>query len=330
MSETAKRRRATPRRFGLSVLALMALLATGAPLVAPYDPNEIVDPAAGQYQPPLTTMPLVELANGRSRLADRVERVEAGLVMERLGQREVYAAEEVTNLTSTGVADRRVFLLGSDKFGRDIASRALYGARISLFVGLLSILLAITIGVSIGAVAALGGPLLDGLLMRAVDGLLAFPSIFLLIALAALFPSSTWMLILVIGGTSWMGISRLTRSELMSLEQREFVLAARGLGAPESHVFFRHLLPHALTPLLVEATLRIGDVILIEAALSYLGLGISPPNASWGNMISSGQESLLSAWWIAGVPAACLIVTVLSLTLASDALRDRLDPRRGP
>lgn len=310
------------------MLAAFVVLGLGAPWLAPYDPTQLIDPVAGKLRPPLTVLPAVELTNGRWLLADRVERTAGGLAIERLGTREELPAAAVRNLTATGVADRRVFLLGTDKFGRDVLSRALWGARVSLSVGVLAIALAATIGITVGTLAALGGPVLDTLLMRVVDGLLAFPLMFLLVALSALFPGGEGMLVLMIGTISWMALSRLVRSELMSLAQRDFVLAARGLGATPWRIVRRHLLPNAATPIAVEITLRIGDVILVEASLSFLGLGIQAPKASWGNMIADGRGELLSAWWVAGIPALAVVATVVALNLASDALRDRLDPRR--
>lgn len=320
--------RASPsaRRLSVTVLVGLVLLGLGAPWLAPYDPNELVDPEVSRLRPPFTVLSAVELADGGWQLADRVERTAGGLVVERLGKRTELPAAAVRNLTATGVADRRVFVLGSDKFGRDVLSRTLYGARVSITVGVLSIALAATIGISLGTLAALGGRVTDMVLMRAVDGLLAFPTLFLLIALGAIFPGGEETLVLVIGATAWMGLSRLVRAELMSLKQRDFVLAARGLGATPWRIVWRHLLPNAATPIAVETTLRIGDAILAEVALSFLGFGVQPPRASWGNMIDLGRNTLTSAWWVAGVPALALVVTVVALNLAADALRDRLDP----
>ncbi len=314
-------------RSGGIVLSLFLVVGLGAPWLAPYEPTEQVDAVAGRHLAPFTVMAAIELGHGVWKLADRVERTSEGLLVERLGRVRHYHEHEVENLTAGGVADRRVFLLGSDKFGRDVLSRLIHGARVSLMIGILSVALTMVIGISVGALAALGGRFLDSLLMRLVDGILIIPWIFLLITLTALFPPDTGMLILLLGMTAWPGISRLTRSELLSLKQRDFVVAARGLGLSETRVFFRHMLPNALTPLLVTATLRVGTLILSEASLSFLGFGVQAPQASWGNMIADGQGYLLSAWWVSTFPAIALIVAVVSIHQVGDGMRDLLDPR---
>ena len=314
-------------RTGATVLSLLLLIGLAAPWLAPYDPTEQIDAVAGRHLAPFTIMPAVELEHGVWKLADRVERTADGLRFERLGQVYYYTEHEVENLTADGVADRRVFVLGSDKFSRDVLSRLIHGARASLMIGILSVALAMLIGVAIGALAALGGRFLDGLLMRLVDGIQTIPWIFLMITLTAMFPPDTKALILLLGMTVWPGISRLTRAELLSLKQRDFVHAARGLGLGEVRILLRHMLPNALTPLLVAATLRVGNMILLEASLSYLGFGVQPPQASWGNMISDGQDYLLSAWWVSTFPAIALIIAAVSIHLLGDGLRDALDPR---
>jgi len=228
------------------------------------------------------------------------------------------------------VRDRRIFLMGSDKYSRDVFSRWLHAARLSLLIAILALVLALTVGIAAGGLAALGGPILDSVLMRLVDGLISFPWMFLIITLTALFNAGTWSLVLLLGLTGWMSVARLTRAELLGLRRREFVQAARGLGAGELRIFFRHLLPNAMTPLLVEGGLRIGRLILIEASLSFLGFGVQPPDASWGNMIAEGRGAMLSAWWVSTFPALALIVTVIGFGLMSDGLHDVLDPRREP
>jgi len=317
-------------RAGAGLLGALVLLGFAAPWLAPYDPTDQLDPVAAKHRPPLTRMALVKLEHGVHLLADRVERRGDQLVVERRGEVEVLPAAEVGNLAGAGVGDHRFFLLGSDRFGRDVFSRWIHGARVSFLIGSLSLGLSLGLGVVIGALAGLGGPIVDSLLMRLVDGLLTIPWIFLVIALTALFPSGTTPLILILGGTGWMGVARLLRAELLSLRERGFVEAARGLGAGPGHVFFRHLLPNAMTPLLVDSTLRIGRLILVEASLSFLGFGVQPPLPSWGNMIAEGSDFILSAWWVAFFPAVALVATVVSLNLMGDGLRDVLDPRRTP
>ncbi len=314
-------------RSGAAVLMFFLVVGVAAPWVAPYDPTEQIDAVAGRHVAPLTVMAAIELEHGVWKLADRVERTPDGLRAQRLGQVQHYHEHEVENLTDDGVADRRIFLLGSDKFSRDVLSRVIHGARISLMIGISSVALAMVIGILVGALAALGGPLLDSLLMRLVDGILTIPWSFLLITLTALFPPDIRILILLLGITAWPGVSRLARAELIGLKQRDFVHAARGQGLSEIRILFRHLLPNALTPLLVTATLRVGTLILFEASLSFLGFGVQPPQASWGNIIADGQGFLLSAWWVSTFPALALIITVVSIHLVGDGLRDLLDPR---
>lgn len=314
-------------RTGAAVLSIILVVGLAAPWLAPYDPTEQIDAVAGRHRSPLTVMPAVALEHGIWKLADRVERTPRGLLVERLGRVQYHGEHEVQNLTADGVANRRVFLLGSDKFSRDILSRLIHGTRVSMQIGFMAVALALVVGIIVGALAALGGALLDNLLMRLVDAILTIPWILLLITLTAMFPPDTKILILLLGMTAWPNISRLMRAELLSLKQLDFIHAARGLGLGEVRIFFRHLLPNALTPLLVAATLRVGGLILVEAALSFLGFGVQPPEASWGNMISDGQAFLLTAWWVSTFPAIALIVAVVAINLVGDGLRDVLDPR---
>ena len=313
-------------RVGATIVAVLCLLALAAPLLAPYPPNEQPDPAAARLRPPGSSLWAIRLHN-QWRLADRVERTAEGLSFLRLGRWQTVAADQVRNLTPTGVADRRKFWLGTDRFGRDLLSRLLYGARVSLAVASLAVLLAMTLGIGIGALAAASNRWIDGLVMRGVDGLLAFPRLFLLLAMAALLRPSNAVLIALLGLTGWMTVSRLVRAELISLKEREFALAARASGLSPLRILFHHLLPNALGPALALAPLSIGAVILTEAALSFLGLGIQPPQASWGNIISEGREYIFSAWWVSTLPGLAIALAVIGFNLLGDSLRDALDPR---
>ena len=314
--------------WGATLVSVMALLALAAPLLAPHDPIEQVDPAAARHRPPGTRLFAVGLDDGSWMLADEV-RVEESRVRLRIHDRwRELPSDRVTNLDGGRILDRRRFPLGSDRLGRDLLSRILYGARVSLLVGLLAGAIALALGLAIGGIAGLAGGWLDAVLMRAADALLCFPRLFLLLAVAGLFELSTAWLILILGTTSWMGASRLVRAEVRAARRRGFVAAARSTGTPPLRVLVRHLLPAALTPVTVDTALRVGDLILIEAALSYLGLGVQPPLPSWGNLVADGSDVLMSAWWVTAFPGAALAVTVVGLNLLGDGLRDRLDPRR--
>ncbi|HEY0969955.1 MAG TPA: ABC transporter permease [Gemmatimonadales bacterium] len=221
--------------------------------------------------------------------------------------------------------------LGTDDVGRDLLSRVLHGGRVSLGVALLATLVATTLGTAAGTVAGYVGGAADTILMRALDVLLALPRLLILIAVLALWPgSSTLTLIILVGATSWFPLTRLVRARVRSVSAGDHVAAARALGAGHLRLVLRHVLPNAAGTVLVAGTLVAGDVILLEAALSFLGVGLQPPDASWGSLVRDGMGSMASAWWIALFPGLAIAITVTAINMLGDALRDALDPRQLP
>ena len=218
-------------------------------------------------------------------------------------------------------------LLGTDALGRDVLSRLIYGTRISLLVGIVAVGIATLIGTVLGALAGFYGGIVDVLIMRLVDVMLCFPTIFLIMAVIAFLEPSIWNIMAVIGLTSWMGVARLVRAEFLSLRERDFVLAARVIGASDMRILFGHILPNAIAPVIVSATLGVGSAILTESALSFLGIGVQPPTPSWGNMLTAGKDNIEIAWWLSVFPGLAILITVLAYNLLGEGLRDVLDPR---
>ena len=218
-------------------------------------------------------------------------------------------------------------LLGTDTLGRDVLSRIIYGSRVSLKVGFVAVGLATLIGLCVGALAGYYGGWVDSALMRLVDLMLCFPAFFLILAVIAVLEPSIWNIMAVIGLTGWMGVARLVRAEFLSLREREFVTAARALGAGDARLILRHMLPNALAPVMVSATLGVAGAILTESALSFLGLGVQPPTPSWGNILTAGKDNIEIAWWLSVFPGLAILVTVMSYNLLGEGIREAIDPR---
>src|SRR5881396_880328 len=221
----------------------------------------------------------------------------------------------------------RTHLLGTDQLGRDVFSRMLYGSRVSLAVGFVSVGIAAAIGIVLGSLAGYNGGMVDAFVMRLVDLMLVFPRFFLLLAVLAFLTPSIWTIMAVIGLTGWMGVARLVRAEFLALKEREFVIWSQSVGASAVRIIWRHILPNAMAPVLVAMTLGIPAAILTESGLSFLGLGVRPPHATWGNILNDGKEVIELAWWLSVYPGVAILLTVLSYNLLGEGIRDALDPR---
>jgi peptide/nickel transport system permease protein len=218
-------------------------------------------------------------------------------------------------------------LFGTDPLGRDVLSRMIWGAGISLKVGFVATGIAILIGTILGAISGYYGRWVDAVIMRFVDIMLCFPTFFLILAVIAFLEPSIWIIMIVIGLTGWMGVTRLVRADFMSLKERDFVQAARAIGAGDLRIIFRHILPNAMASVLVTATLGIAGAILTESALSFLGIGVQPPTPSWGNILTAGKDNIDIAWWLSFYPGLAILITVLGYNLLGEGIRDALDPR---
>jgi len=260
--------------IGFIIIAIVLLLALLAPVIAPYDPEDI-------------------------------------------------------NVKAILLAPSAEHWMGTDGLGRDVLSRMLHGGRISLLVGLVAVGISTAIGILLGAIAGYYRGWVDTFIMRLVDVMLSIPSFFLILAVIAFLTPSIINIMIVIGLTSWMGVTRLVRAEFLSLSDREFVMASRTLGANDARLIFKHLLPNSLTPIIVSSVLGIASAVLMESGLSFLGLGVQAPQASWGNILTDGKEYIQFAWWLSLFPGLAILLTVLGYNLLGEGLRDALDPRSG-
>jgi len=218
-------------------------------------------------------------------------------------------------------------VMGTDVLGRDVLSRIIHGSGVSLSVGFVAVGISTLIGVLLGAMAGYYGGTVERIIMRFVDIMLCFPTFFLILAVIAFIGSSIWNIMVVIGVTSWMGVTRLVRAEFLSIRERDFVQAAISQGAGDLRIIFMHILPNSMAPILVAATLGVAAAVLIESSLSFLGIGVQPPDPSWGNMLTEGKDNIEIAWWLSVFPGLAILITVMGYNLLGEGIRDALDPR---
>ncbi len=247
---------------------------------------------------------------------------------------------EKTDLDTILAPPSREHLMGTDELGRDLLTRLLYGGRISLVIGVMAMALAVTLGTVVGGLAGFYGGWVDNLLMRLVDMMLAFPSLFILVILALALRdlpiealrgtafASVFSIVLVIAVLSWMSVARLVRASFLSIKEREFILAARCVGTPNVWIMVRHMFPNAISPIIVAATFRVATSVITESGLSYLGFGVQPPTPTWGNMLKNAQAQMTRAPWTAIFPGLMIFVTVIAINFIGDGLRDAFDPRK--
>lgn len=231
------------------------------------------------------------------------------------------------DLSQRLIAPSSQHLLGTDDLGRDVFSRIVYGARVSISVGFFAVLLTIVIGAAFGILAGYFGGWIDSILMRFTDIMLCFPTFFLILLVIAFFEPNIYNVMIVIGLTSWTGLARIVRAEVLSIREREFVLASKMLAVSKTRLFFAHILPNVISPIIVYGAIGIGAAILTESGLSFLGLGVQPPMSSWGQILMQGKDYIYVAWWLSVFPGLIILFTVLSFNLIGEALRDALDPK---
>ena len=304
-----------PRRLliGAAVLGLLVLACLVVPIVL--KPVGKGDPVNAKLLPPGARVTVLTLEDGRTLVSPSIEHTTDGFL--------IRSPQRTTTILSTEVASQREarFWLGSDRFGRDILPRLLVGGRISLTIAGLGVSVALLVGLGVGLAAATGGRITDAVLMRLVDALLAFPLLLLLILVSALFRPGAGLLIVVLGLTSWMGLARLVRGQILSLSTRTFIQAARVAGTRERRIWTLHYLPNIKAPLAQDTALRMGNLVLAEATLSFLGLGIPRSLPSWGAMIADGQRVMLDGWWLSLFPGIAITLLVISLALIGDGIQ---------
>ena len=346
-------RKNTRAMIGLQLLGIFYMVAFVCPVLAPFNPeripretlvNKLASPGMSVYVLGDTKRGEIfcrdfylDEEDDSKLFLDRVEDFAHKTVrLNRLGEpRKGWKLPPTGTRTIGGkeIPYRREFhLLGTDEVGRDLLAGLLYGSRISLSIGFIAMLIAVAFGAMVGTAAGYMGGAVDFGLMRFVDILLAFPRLLLLMLIYAAYAASgeqvsIFLIVAILGLTGWMGISRLVRAQILSLREQDFALAARSLGLGKGRIMFRHLLPNAIAPLIVDATLRVGNTILVEASLSFLGMGVQKPTPSWGNIINGGRQYLDDAWWIATFPGFTIVFVVVSFNLVGDALRDAMDPK---
>jgi len=302
---------------GLVMLTVACLL---GPAILPTPPA--ADPGRAALLPPWTAVTEVVLDDGRTLVSPRVDIGTDTIVLGGPRRDTEVARESVSSMRSSR------FLLGSDRLGRDVLTRLLEGGRVSILIAALAALVALAVGTAVGLAAGTGPRLLDAVLMRCVDGLMAFPVLFLLILAATLFRPGPLVLIVVLGLTSWMGLARLVRGQVLTLRSRPFILAARAGGSSPTRIWRRHYLPNLTGPLSQDTALRLGDLVLAEAALSYLGVGVPPDLPTWGGMVAQGHRVMVEGWWLASFPGLAIAALVISLALVGDGIQERLSKSR--
>lgn len=299
-------------RVGVVAVVLLTLMCAIGPFLRTEPPR---DPLHAALLPPLTSAVVLTLDDGTKLVAPEVVDDSGGLVVSGAGRTTRVDAARVTD------RDHYRFWLGSDRLGRDLLRHLMVGGRISLAVAFFSLMVALSIGGLVGVAAATSGPVVDGILMRLVDALLAFPVLFLMVLAAALFRPDPLALIVLLGLTSWMGLARLVRGQVLSLRSRPFIAAATTSGSPWYRIATWHYAPNLVGPVAQDAALRMGDLVLAEATLSYLGLGVSPSVPTWGSLVAEGQRTMPDGWWLVVVPGLAIATLVIGLGLIGDGLQ---------